>query len=862
MASFKWLTPPGFLGTITQERVITLPLAVSTSTATFSVISGSLPAGLILGDPIPSSTSTVIPITGGPFAVNTTTSSKFVLRAKNASGVSDATYTLDVVGGYAPFWITPEGFLPIGMMGEYYTVDQQPVDYQFVAEPTVQNTNTKLEYFIADGDGRLPNGLTLGLDGRLSGYIDQNLTTKNPEFTEVGYDADSYDQFPYDFIQLINGEYVKPDFITQIYKFYITATDGFSSTRQYFQILLLDHNSLKADTTWFGADSTYNANVGPDFAPTWLTPINLGSRRSSNYQVIELSEYDPFPQTGPVSFSWDFNVNPQIGCFSNTILSDYREIQTNNTASSNVVYIKNASGIPQVGQYFCIGDNVAGGDTQVYEISTVTNTAVGEYTLGIRYNPQKVINPITGSIDIVYTGTTLLQDIPVNTTIFIGSLCQKPPGLSLNPKSGALYGNVPSVSVYNRTFQFTVKTSKYDIRTRETVYSSRVFTLNLLSNAHSTIIWDTPRNVGGAQTGHQSELYIKAHHVGDDLGIQYKLISGELPPGLTLDIDGSVSGVVPYGSVTTIDEDTFLIDGGTTTIDRRYDFIAEATDNYNQTAVTGTFYIQILENSITPFTNMYVKPFMSREKRVSYRNFITNETLFRKSEIYRPYDPAFGIQHDLHLMIEIGIQELALADYVISMQKYFYNKKFLFGDVKTIPATDATGKTIYELVYVDVIDQSEPAKQFTTRSIGVSIDGVNAQVYPNTVDNWRYALESTPIRGNAVQVDETLRPRFMNSIQANGAPLGFIKAVPLCYALPGKGSRIVEDIKLTGFDFKLLDFEVDRIIVEQTQDQSTAKYLKFPRASLVVPTPTSVDVVAGEDGYVWEFDDGNKLTTE
>jgi hypothetical protein len=60
----------------------------------------------------------------------------------------------------------------------------------------------------------------------------------------------------------------------------------------------------------------------------------------------------------------------------------------------------------------------------------------------------------------------------------------------------------------------------------------------------------------------------------------------------------------------------------------------------------------------------------------------------------------------------------------------------------------------------------------------------------------------------------------------------------------------------------LLDFEVDRIIVEQTQDQSTAKYLKFPRASLVVPTPTNVDVVAGEDGYVWEFDDQNILTTE
>ena len=862
MASFKWLNPPGFLGTISQERVLTLPLAVSTSTATFSVISGSLPAGLVLGAPITNSTSTILPITGGPFAVNTTTSSKFVIRAKNNSGVVDATYSLDVIGGFAPFWVTQEGFIPVGMNGEFYTVDQQPVDYQFTAEPTVQNTDTKLQYYIADGDGRLPNGITLSLDGRLSGYIDQNLTTKNPEFTEVGYDADSYDQYPYDFIQLINGEYIKPDFITQIYKFYVTATDGFTSTRQYFQILLLDHNSLKADTTWFGADSTFNSNVGPDFAPTWLTPINLGTRRSSNYQVIELTEYDPFPQTGPVSFSWDFKVNPQIGSFANSKLSDYHEVQTNNTSGSNVVYIKNATGIPLVGQCFCIGDNVAGGDSQVYEISTVTNTAPGEYTLGIWYNATNVLNPITGQTSIVHTGTTLLKDITINTPIYIGSVVTKPPGLNLNPKTGAIYGNIPPVSIYNKNYQFTVKTSKYDVRTTDTVSSSRVFTLSLLNNTQSTLLWDSKRNIGGAQTGHQSELALKAHHVGEDLGIQYKLISGDLPPGLTLDIDGAISGKVPYGSITTIDEDTFIIDGGTTTIDRRYDFIAQANDNFNQTAITGTFYIQIIENSITPFTNMYVKPFMSKPKRDSFRNFISTNSLFNKADLYRPYDPAFGLQQQLHLLIEIGIQELALADYVISMQKYFYNKKFFFGDVKSIPATDMAGNTIYELVYVDVIDLSEPAKQFHTRSIGVTVDGKNAVVYPNTVDNWRYALESTPVRGTAVQVDETLRPRFMNSIQSNGAPLGFIKAVPLCYALPGMGATIVEKIKLTGFDFKLLDFEVDRIIVEQTQDQSTAKYLKFPRASLVVPTPTNVDVVAGEDGYVWEFDDQNILTTE
>jgi len=863
MASFKWLTLPGFLGTVSQEVQLSIPLTVSTSTATFSVISGSLPQGLTLNAPTTGTATTTVSIVGGPFAVNTTTSSKFVIRAKNAQGVADATYSIDVGGGSAPIWITPTGFIPVGTNGEYYTVDKQPVNYKFTAVANVENAGTNLRYFIADGDGELPNGLNLSLDGTLSGYINQNLTTINTEFKQVGYDADSYDKFPYDFIELINGNYVKPNFYTQLYQFYVTVSDGFTSSRELFEILLLDHNSLKVDTTWFGADSTFNANVGPDFAPTWLTPVNLGARRAGDYQVVELMEYDPFPEVGPITFSWANKVNPQIACFSDTQLDEFHESLLNNYAGVSGIQITNVSGIPQVGQYFCVADNNPGGDTQIYQISSVVYTGGTSYTIGVKYNPREITNPISKEITIVYDGSTLLQDLMPNVTIFIGSLNNPPPGLKLNSKTGTLYGNIPPVSIYNQTYQFTVKSSKYDETTFDTVYSTRVFTLNLLSSVQSTILWDTPNLVGNADTGHQSELFLSAHHVGDNLGINYQLISGDLPPGLVLDIDGAISGKIPYGSVTEIDENTFTLDGGVTTVDRRYDFIAQASDNYNLSAITGTFYIQIVNDSVTPFTNMYVQPFMNRDKRASYRGFINNGLLFKKPDLYRPFDPAFGVQQQLKLLIEIGIQELSLADYVISLNQYFYNKKFYFGDVKSIPATDATGKTIYELVYLDIIDTSDPSPKYATRTLGITINGKNAKLYPNTVDNWRYALESTPIRGNAVQVDHTLRPRFMNSIQvATGAPLGFIKAIPICYALPGKGAGIVESIKLTGFDFKLLDFEVDRIIVEQTQDQSTAKYLKFPRASIVVPTPTVVDVVAGEDGYVWEFDDQIILTTE
>jgi hypothetical protein len=63
-------------------------------------------------------------------------------------------------------------------------------------------------------------------------------------------------------------------------------------------------------------------------------------------------------------------------------------------------------------------------------------------------------------------------------------------------------------------------------------------------------------------------------------------------------------------------------------------------------------------------------------------------------------------------------------------------------------------------------------------------------------------------------------------------PPYYIRAVPICYTLPGQGDKIISRIKLSRFDFKQLNFEVDRLIVQETADNSTAKYLLLERQSL------------------------------
>ena len=90
-----------------------------------------------------------------------------------------------------------------------------------------------------------------------------------------------------------------------------------------------------------------------------------------------------------------------------------------------------------------------------------------------------------------------------------------------------------------------------------------------------------------------------------------------------------------------------------------------------------------------------------------------------------------------------------------------------------------------------------------------------------------------------IEIDEYHKPRFMRTPQAGDyRPPEYMRVIPLCYALPGQGDRIISRIKLSGFDFKMLDFEVDRIIVQQSTDYDAAKYLILERQSIGDPIPT------------------------
>lgn len=909
MTSPVWITSAGFLGTYTERTSVNIPFSVEGTQTSFSIISGSLPNGMVLQVETTSTNSTTTGyIIGNPMSVPDTLRSQFVIRATNRSGISDRTFSVDVTSDQAPVWVTASGFLPVGTSGECFAVNEHIVDYQLSAVANVLFEDMKLRYYIADGDGQLPKGLKLTEDGRITGIIDEITVQEEPVgVTGNGYDTEKYDRYPYDSAVILENQTNRPKYIKKIYQFYVTATDGFNSSRKLFKLQVVDVNSLRADTGYISADARcFQAGDSYLYAPAWLSPANLGIRRAANYQIVRIKTYDPHPELGAVTWVWDdISVNPEIKAIADTqyntgpsglavtvrgVVDTYDDLPLVNTigdlynvldetvsyvwngtdwesadflpkynrVGTSTVHLKNLTSMPQVGQMFRLDTYVPDAlSTVTYTISSVTGTT-STCVVGIKHSPVLVDG-------VLIYDTTLRDDIPDNTILFIGSESQKPPGFNLNETTGDLYGQIPYIPAYSEDYKFTIRMIKTDPKTGDQSKSDRVFQLRLQGSVNTDLEWITTSTVGVLAQGYQSELAIKAQHENfPDLDIQYKLVSGELPNGLEFKHDGTIVGKIPYGGTTEIDyyqPSEFTLDEGETTFDRGYTFTVEATNSYRLATIDREFTILIGDNSPTPFSSVYVRPFMNRSKRRSYRDFINNRDIFNPKVLYRPRDPAFGLQKDIRMTLEYGIERLNLAEYVVGLQNYFYNKRFYFGDIKMLPAEDENGNHVYDLVYVDIIDSQLNMMGKSPDSISFLINQGLVNLYSNSVENWQNSLESIPIYGRTIKVDEYLRPRFMRTIQqSTGAPLGFIKAMPICYALPGEGYAIKRKIELSGYDFKLIDFEVDRLIIDQTFDYSGDKYLKFPIKNVDDVKP--LNVLAGPDGVIITDSDGNALLVE
>lgn len=767
-----WNKQSGLLATIQEGNAINIQLPANhNSNIQYTIISGKLPPGTWIDENY---------IKGTPHEVSRETTFSFCIRASQNYEISDRTFSLIVDGADIPVIITPIGLLDAGPKQQLYVIDNTFVNYQIRAIDSDTSTGQQLIYYTNPAYGILPPGLSLTKDGIIYGVVNA-VTSLTPIDGTGAFDNGLFDVAPYDFanIQQQNGYdvylYDKPGYdftvtlqpkkLNRHYRFRVFVTDGETASppSREFEIFVVSDSFFRAD-----ADALIS-DLKPFTADvTYLSqPIWI---TQSNLGIHRASNYitlmlDVYDK-GLIYYT--FETASKIWA-PNTNYQVNDLIATRTTNSSNQIVFINP--------YICTTAHTSG--------SLLDMTKWAKYGL--------------------------------------------PPGMEFDDKTGEVFGKVPSQPAVTTTYTFSVTASRHgDEDTDEIAKTLKTFTVSIIGEIESAIWWVTPSNLGNIDAGYASSLCVRANSSYSNAVVTHTLINGELPPGLSLMSDGEIVGSVRQFSTsiafdrntTTFTNTTFdqtnkiqglttfsnnrftktrtTFDNNTTTFNRKFTFTVKASDQSYYSATERTFTITVKTPNLIPYSNIRVQPFLSPDHATLWKTFI-NSTVFNIDNIYRPYDSAFGIQDNLSMLIFEGIETRSYASYILGFSHK--TKHFRFGNIKKASAILPGTKTaLYEVVYVEMIE--------TTLA--------------NSVEEWRYefCLISQP--------KYTFLPLWMRSVQpSNRKELGFVLAVPICFCKVGTADNIILNIKYSDFDFKLINYQIDRFIIDAVTGSHTDKYIIF-----------------------------------
>ena len=858
MALTIWSQPSGYrFGTIQERTIVNQQLPVSYSSGfddstnlDFKVISGKLPEGLRLENDM---------IVGTPFEVPRTTDFKFVIRATYDSQIADRTFYWTIEGSDEPRWDTQAGSLPVGPNDRYFVLDSSYIDFQLQVTDFDTAAGQKLSFFQPKGGGQLPPGLILTKTGRIVGWIQPALAI--PETAGNGsYDASYFDNVAYDFgYRSSNGfdsflyettlfdystDSLIPKKLNRYYEFLVTVTDGDTSSTRKFKIYVVGDDYFRADNVAVSAgNGTFTTDGTYVRAPIWVTPNNLGIKRANNYLTFKLDTYESI-NLGQITYRLD-TVNPTISAKTFTTSPNENKI------GKNLVRIKSSTGVPQINNKFWLRDYITGASTTVYNIVNVQTVSSTEYVLTIL--------------------PTLEVKLDNNKLVEFGTPSVLPPGMQFDLGTGEVFGVVPYQPAITLDYSFTITATRYGDR-GETANSKRTFSVTTIGEIDSIMSWNSLENLGSIGANYISNLFVSASSTVKDSVILYVKTSGELPPGLTLNLDGEITGKVKQFStgtndgLTTIDQGNLVLDNSTTSVDREFIFTVQARDILSYSAISRTFTLRIDTPNDRLYSNLHVRPFLKQNQRELFRSFITDSNVFDITAIYRPSDPNFGIQQDLKMLVYAGIETVNAAKVVSAIGRNHKPKKFSFGEVKKAQAKiRGTNTVVYEVIYLDVVDQLEKGKTKLPLQIfgsshkkaitvdqnnqyyngpfnqdtyywnpadpfAVSADSNNVfaddpytqRRFPVSVRLWRERIKAIGLR------DRDYLPLWMRTIQdGTFNEIDWVPAIPLCYCKPGRGDDILLNIKNRNFDFRQIDYVIDRYIIDSVTGNSNDKYIVF-----------------------------------
>jgi len=413
-----------------------------------------------------------------------------------------------------------------------------------------------------------------------------------------------------------------------------------------------------------------------------------------------------------------------------------------------------------------------------------------------------------------------------------GAGLQLPPGTTLDPFTGWLYGYLPDLGASEITYNFAI----YLINTSDDVIKSDpyYFTVTLTGQVETQVIWLTAADLGDIINGSTSLLKVEAVNTGGR-SLQYRLRPGAIPPpdyvpgvynklpqGLQLLPSGDIAGRVSFNTfavdlgTTTFDKElrtTLIQSPRETTFDTQYTFTVNAYSVDGYVSVFKTFTVRVLREYNEPYENLYIKAMPPFTSRALINQLIQNSDIFRSDLIFRPQDPNFGIATSVIYNHCFGLTSSTYELYISSLIKNHYWKNLVLGEIKTAQALDpVTNAVVYEVVYSAIQDDLvnndgiSVSKQVTLPyPINAGDSTEITTVYPNSLPNMRDQVI------DVVGQISNLLPLWMLSKQADGKVLGFTPAWVIAYCRPGAAGQVAYNIRTQfGQQLNLVDFEVDR----------------------------------------------------
>lgn len=711
-----------------------------------------------------------------------------------------------------PTWVTSAGTLGTIPEGVFYRI------------PLVATSDSTVYFRLIAGN--LPPGIQINETGVLAG---------NPAFRQVIIGTTTVQGVPYDVL--------------------LSTTSRFT-VRAYTQRIV---NGVPVLDTL--ADRTFSLTVSGISTVTWTTPAGSLGTYFDGSQISNLAvEYtDPDPSATGVVTLIAGALPTGLTVSATGEISGYIAPNTD-TASSSTTYsftLRVSNGVSSDTRTFSIDVYARNNMTADNDLTTADNTFITADIIPVQ--PPIITTP-AGSIgstrsDNFYAFQFTGLDFAGNQFEFV-TTTSLPPGLTLDPNSGWLYGYIPYEGVLSNDYSFTILAR--EVANPGNQSEPYNYSLTVTGPVNSDITWTTPGNLGAIDNGTTSTFYVEAVNSAG-LEIQYQLLSGSdsrLPQGLKLLPSGHIAGRVSF--------DTFAVDGGTTTfdvdlntVDQPTTFDMVCTFTVNAFSVNGlinvdkTFSITVVRRYNEPYNNLYIQAMPPQDDRDLLSSLLQNPTIFPPSLIYRNDDPNFGVARNVIYNHAYGLTAATLDEYVYSLNLNHYWKNLVLGNIKTAQALDDNGNVIYEVVYSEISggltnNEGESVSKQVVLPFPINEDTVDEidSVYPNSLQNMRDQVI------DVVGQTSNVLPRWMLSTQANGRTLGFTPAWVIAYTKPGQSGQIAYNIQTQfGIKLNLVDFKVDRYeldnLLTKNWDREEQHWIPSP------PTLTTFDYSLGEINTEW-----------